>query len=243
MSRMWELENAGLKDLWPAVRAPDGFTAGVLERLPTRTVATPAPSLRRIALAAGVVLAVAGVSVASQPEARAGVELFLRQVVLRETTPDGPLRSVPTQLLSLAEAQQRVAWRILEPGLLPAGYALVAVEAGEIHAFASGPTVVLHYQRRTPEWVAELSVTELQPTRDVSEPVEPGAARQVAVGERIGLFIDGEWVDRGGQSAWQRGRLVRLIVEREGLVFVQLQADPRDGWDADRLAEVAASLR
>src|SRR5690349_965583 len=63
MARMWELENAGLKDLWPAVRAPDGFTAAVLERLPARTAPAPGPRLRRIAVAAGVVLALSGVSV------------------------------------------------------------------------------------------------------------------------------------------------------------------------------------
>jgi hypothetical protein len=41
---------------------------------------------------------------------------------------------------------------------------------------------------------------------------------------------------------WERGTMLRLVVEQNGLV-IQLEADPRDGWDAGRLAEVAAFLR
>ncbi|MDP9374806.1 MAG: hypothetical protein M3Q65_20630, partial [Chloroflexota bacterium] len=73
-------------------------------------------------------------------------------------------------------------------------------------------------------------------------PVAPGAAREVPVGGGTGLFIDGRWVERDGGRTWERGTLVRLIIE-DGDLVLQLAVDPRDGWDAGRLAAVAATLR
>jgi len=87
-----------------------------------------------------------------------------------------------------------------------------------------------------------LRIVELQARERAPEPVEPGAAREVAVAGRTGLLIDGEWVTRDGQQTWQRGTLLRLIVE-DGDLVIQLEADPRDGWDPERLVQVAASLR
>ena len=181
-------------------------------------------------------------AVASQPEARASIELLLRRVVLREVSNENPPRFLAVRTSSLAEAQRQVKWHILEPGQLPAGYALVGVEADEIHAFAEGPTVVLHYQSRSADHVVELSVTELQASGEVSEPVAAGSARQVTAGSRSALFIDGQWIERDGAAVWQRGQLARLVFEVEQLT-IQLQGDPRDGWDADQLARVAASLK
>ena len=181
-------------------------------------------------------------AVASQPEARASIELLLRRVVLREVSNENPPRFLAVRTSSLAEAQRQVKWHILEPGQLPAGYALVGIEADEIHAFAEGPTVVLHYQSRSADHVVELSVTELQASGEVSEPVAAGSARQVIAGSRSALFIDGQWIERDGAAVWQRGQLARLVFEVEQLT-IQLQGDPRDGWDADQLARVAASLK
>ena len=145
--------------------------------------------------------------------------------------------------LTLDAAQSKVAWPILQPTDLPPGYRLVAVEADEIHTFAAGATIILHYQQADGGAASELGITELQAAAEVSEPVAPGAAREVPMGEGgTGLFIDGKWVDEGGQQVWQRGTLVRLIVER-GDIVVQLQADPQGGWDADLLTRAGASLR
>jgi hypothetical protein len=58
---------------------------------------------------------------------------------------------------------------------------------------------------------------------------------------RTGLLIDGQWIERNGQQTWEPGTLLRLIVEY-GNIVVQLQVDPRGGWDADQLARIAASL-
>ena len=101
---------------------------------------------------------------------------------------------------------------------------------------------MLHYQSRSADHVVELSVTELQASGEVSEPVAAGSARQVTAGSRSALFIDGQWIERDGAAVWQRGQLARLVFEVEQLT-IQLQGDPRDGWDADQLARVAASLK
>src|SRR3989442_1738610 len=65
------------------------------------------------------------VAVASQPEARASIELLLRRVVLREVSNENPPRFLAVRTSSLAEAQRQVKWDILEPRQLPPGYALV----------------------------------------------------------------------------------------------------------------------
>jgi len=244
-------EQADVVEFWPAVAAPGGFAERVGAGLPRRTLPAkermpiPLRAWPRLAWVAAAVLAVVvGGSVVAQPEAWASFGVFLRHVVLRESASTEPQRTLLTGRLTLDEAQHLVSWRILLASDLPDGYRLVAVEADELHAFAVGPTIVLHYQPAGGDPSRELSLIELQAGSDVSEPVAPGAARQVSVGNdgRTGLLIDGSWVEHDGQQTWEPGTLLRLIVEY-GEVVVQLQVDPRAGWDADQVARVAASLR
>ena len=98
----------------------------------------------------------------------------------------------------LEQAQQMVPWHILQPTDMPEGYQLVTVEADELHAFAVGPTIVLHYQPTDGAHAQEVSLVELQAASEVSEPVAPGAAREVPVGDTgtTGLFIDARWTQR-----------------------------------------------
>jgi Putative zinc-finger len=238
-------EQAAVIELWTAVAVPAGFAERVSASLPPRTrKPIPLTNARRLAwVAAALLVIVVGGGVLAQPEAWASFGLFLRHVVLHETTSTPPQRTLPTGQLTLDQAQSRVSWHILQPSDLPDGYRLVAVEAVELHAFAIGPTIVLHYQAAGGDPSGELSLVELETASEVSEPVAPGAARQVPVGNGglTGLLIDGRWVERDNQQAWEPGTLLRLIVEYGDMV-VQLQVDPRGGWDADRLARVAASL-
>jgi hypothetical protein len=76
----------------------------------------------------------------------------------------------------------------------------------------------------------------------VSAPIAPGAGRRVSVGAGSGLFIEGMWVERVGQQVWERGTLVRLIVE-DGDQIVQFEGDPAAGWDEAALVALAERLR
>src|SRR5688572_18098910 len=82
------------------------------------------------AVAAAAVLVLATASLMTQPAALAGVGLFLRQVILRESPPDSAMLTSLRQV-KLDEAQRGVPWQILQPSPLPEGYQLVAVYAGE----------------------------------------------------------------------------------------------------------------
>lgn len=242
-------EETVLRACWPSLTAPPDFAHQVVNRLPPRPKRR-APLRRthqrvRWAWTAAAVLSVLlAASAIAQPAAWASLTLALKHVVLREAASSQPPASLPMGHLSLEQAQQLIAWRIRQPSRLPPGYQLVAVEANEVHAFAAGPTIVLHYQKAAGQSVQELSLVELRATAEVSEPVQPDAARQVPVGDsgQTGLFIDGSWEEQDGRPVWQRGTLVRFVVE-QGDVVIQLQADPRDDWDAQGLAQVAASLQ
>jgi hypothetical protein len=238
-------EQAAVIELWPAVAAPAGFAGRVGANLPPRARrATRLAHVPRLAwVAAALLVIVVSGSVVAQPDAWASFGLFLRRVVLHETTSTEPQRTLPTCRLTLGQAQSLVPWHILQPSDLPDGFHLVAVEADELHEFAVGPTIVLHYQPAGGTASRELSLVELQTASEVSEPVAAGAARQVPIGRdgRTGLLIDGQWIERNGQQTWEPGTLLRLIVEY-GDVVVQLQVDPRAGWDADQLSQIAASL-
>jgi hypothetical protein len=238
-------EQAAVIELWPVVAVPAGFAGRVGASLPPRARrATRLAHLPRLAwVAAALLVIVVSGSVVAQPDAWASFGLFLRRVVLHETATTEPQRTLTTGGLTLDQAQSLVPWHILQPSDLPDGFHLVAVEADELHAFAVGPTLVLHYQPAGGNASRELSLVELQAASEASEPVAAGAARQVTIGSdgRTGLLIDGEWVERNGQQTWEPGTLLRLIVEY-GDVVVQLQVDPRGGWDADQLARIAASL-
>jgi hypothetical protein len=74
------------------------------------------------------------------------------------------------------------------------------------------------------------------------KPGAPGAARQVLVGDGTGLLIDGRWGKQDGRQVWESGTMLRLIIEDGDLVF-QLQADLKDGWNAEQLMGIAATLR
>lgn len=237
--RELQAEQALLADLWPPLAAPAGFAERVSAALPSQ----PAAPRRWLAAAALLLMVLLAAGALAQPTAWAGLGLFLRQVVLRESPPPpDPSRVLPIARLSLEEAQRLVPWSIRQPTALPDGYRLVAVYADEVHAFAVGPTIVLHYQQGDGPTARHLGLTQLQAAAQFTEPVEPGAARPIAVDGATALFVDGRWVERAGRQVWERGTMVRLILEQADLV-IQLQADPRDDWDAIRLAAVAASLR
>jgi len=102
--------------------------------------------------------------------------------------------------------------------------------------------VALHYQRGE-DPVGELSIAELRAAGPIDEPVEPGAGTETRVNGRRALLIDGAWEQRGDRTVWERGTLLRLILEEKDGVVIQLQADPREGWDAGGLVRVAESLR
>lgn len=230
-----------LADLWSPVAAPPGFAGRVTASLPRQ----PARWRRSLALVAVMLLVVLAGGVLVQDGARASIGLFLRQVVLRETPAlTMSSQTTPMTRLTLAEAQKLVPWRIRQPAGLPDGYRLAEVYAGSIHSFAVGPTVVLHYREGDGPTARSLGVMELQTAvkQRADEPVGPGAARQVPVGDGTGLLIDGRWGERDGQQVWESGAMLRLIVEDGDLVF-QLQADPKDGWTAEQLAGIAATLR
>lgn len=173
---------------------------------------------------------------------RAGILLTLRRVTLQEASPERPPTIVPLREMSLDEARQLASWPLQLPADLPPGYRLIAVAAGEIHSFARGPTVLMFYGEGSGVETRWLRVTQLRATRPLDEPVAPGAARRITAGATDALLIDGEWIERDGRREWQRGGLLRLIIE-DGDIVVQLEADQRDGWDGARLADVAASLR
>ncbi len=239
--REFVAEQELLADLWTPAAAPAGFADRVMASLPR-----PAPRWRhRLALVAAMVLVVLAGSVLVQSGTRASIGLFLRQVVLRETPAQTmPSQTTPMTRLTLAEAQKLVPWRIRQPSGLPDGYRLSEVYAGSIHSFAVGPTVVLHYQSGDGPTARSLEVMELRTAakQQADEPVAPGAARQVPVGNGTGLLIDGRWGERDGRQVWEPGTMLRLIVEDGDLVF-QLQADPKDGWNAEQLMGIAATLR
>jgi hypothetical protein len=107
----------------------------------------PLQQRRWLAAAAALLVLLLGGSVIAQPDAWASLGLFLRRVVLHETASTEPTRDFPVGQVTLDQAQQLVPRHIVQPTDLPAGYRLVAVEADELHAFAVGPTIVLHYQR------------------------------------------------------------------------------------------------
>lgn len=240
--REFVAEQELLADLWAPVIAPTGFAGRVTASLPQPA----APRrLHQLALVAVMVLVVLAGGVLTQSGARASIGLFLRQVVLREMPAQTmPSQTTPMARLTLDEAQKLVPWRIRQPAGLPEGFRLSEVYAGNIHSFAVGPTVVLHYQAEDGLNARHLGIMELQTImrQQVDEPVAPGAARQVPVGNGTGLLIDGRWGERDGKEVWEPGTMLRLIVEDEDLVF-QLQADPKDGWNAGQLTGIAATLR
>ena len=234
-------EEQVLATLWPPVVAPEGFAARVVTGLPPR--ATKRLPHRPALLAAAVLAALLCAGLLGQGEVRARIGLVLQRVGLRESSPPAQILAPPLHDLRLDEARQLVLWSIRQPEPPPVGYRLVRVSAGEVYPFAAGPVVFLYYQRDEAT-VPQLVITEFRAanTGEISASIAEGAGRRVPVGERAGLFIDGMWVERGGQQVWERGTLVRLIVE-DGDLVIQFDADPRVGWDAATLAALAATLR
>jgi hypothetical protein len=241
LDRDFVAEERALVTLWPPVVAPEGFAARVVAGLPPR--ATTRLPRRRILLAAAALAALLCAGLLGRGEVRAGIDLALQRVGLRESSPPAQILAPPLRDVSLDEARQLVPWPIRQPEPFPAGYRLVRVSAGDVYPFAAGPVVFLFYQRDDAT-VPQLVITEFRAANrgEISASIAEGAGRRVPVGERSGLYIDGMWVERGGQQVWARGTLVRLIVE-DGDLVVQFDADPRAGWDATTLAVLAARLR
>jgi hypothetical protein len=238
------VEDRELAGLWPAAAVPVGFAAHVVATLPPRADGRTRhkPLLRTGPAIAAALVAVAVVLLAVAP-VRAGLRLALDRVLLRETNAPPVERLIaPGASVQLEDARRQVPWRIRLPSRLPEGYRLVAVTAGEVHDAAIGPTVVLHYQQGDGPRAPTLRIIELRAARPLDEPVAPGAATEVRIGGRPALLIDGAWETRGDATVWVRGTLLRLILQ-DGDLVIQLEGDPRDGWDAAGLIRVADSLQ
>ena len=243
VAREMAAEQQTLAQHWPVVAAPAGFAARVVAALPVHPAAPPArPPLLRPAPALAVAAMLVALLVVATPPVRGGLRLALDRVLLRETATPAAERLIdPGAVVALDDARRQVPWRIRLPSRLPEGYRLVAVTVGEIHEGAIGPTLVLHYQQGDGPRAPALRITELRVARPLDEPVAPGAATDLRVRGRPALLIDGAWEARDGQTVWARGTLLRLILQ-EGDLIIQLEGDPRDGWDAEALIRVAESL-
>lgn len=241
LARDLAAEDRTLVALWRPIAAPEGFATRVLAALPPRPVRRLAG--RRFLLAAALTLALLSGALLGRSEVRAGIDLVLRRVGLREQPPPTQIQAAPLRDVSLAEAKALVPWAILQHAPLPVGYRLDHAAVGAGYVFAEGPVVFLFYTRdgaATPQLV----LTQFRATgkAPIDAPIAPGAGRRVTVGDRSGLFIDGMWVERGGQQVWETGALVRLIIE-DGAQVVQFEADPSAGWDEASLVALAESLR
>lgn len=228
-------QNAALQT--DTATAPPGFVKRVRDNLPDPR-RDRAVALRYVATAAaGVILLVLAV-LAIRPAAPREASVFVRSDLLREDSSPAGARTRGMESMSLEQAQAETPWPIRQPRDLPEGFTLVAIEHGFVYNVARGPTVVLHYQSQAGA-SSELSLLQLQPTgkTQLVEPVAEGAATPMPVGNATGLFIDGQWAG----LSWQRGTLARVVLEDSGLL-IQLQGDPRQGWDATHLAEIAASV-
>ncbi len=234
-------EDRTLVALWRPVAAPEGFATRVIGALPPRPIRRLVG--RRFLLAAALALALLSVALLGRSEVRAGVDLVLRRVGLREQPPPTQIQAAPLRDVSLDEARALVSWVIQQPEPLPAGYRLDHVAVGAIYAFADGPAIFLFYTRDGMA-IPQLVLTQFRATGKaaIDAPIAVGAGRRVPVGDRSGLFIEGMWVKRGGQQVWETGTLVRLIIE-DGAQVVQFEADPSAGWDEATLVALAERLR
>jgi hypothetical protein len=234
-------EERALAALWPPVAAPEGFAARVVVGLPPRPITRL--SHRRVFLVAAVLAALLCAALLGRGEVGARIDLALQRVGLRESSPPTQTLAPPLHDVSLEEARGLVPWPIRQPEPPAAGYRLARISAGAVYPFAAGPVIFLFYQRDNAT-VPQLVITEFRAANkgEISASIAEGAGQRVPVGERSGLFIDGMWVERGGRQVWERGTLVRLIVE-DGDLVIQFDADPNAGWDATTLAALAVRLR
>jgi hypothetical protein len=240
-ARDFAAEEQTLVGLWLPVTAPEGFATRIVAALPPRSVRRA--TRKRFILAAALALALLSGGLLGRSEVRAGIDLALRRVGLREQSPPAQIQATPLRDMSLAEAQALVPWAILQPAPLPEGYRLDRIAAGAIYAFADGPTIFTFYTRdgaTTPQLV--LTQFRTHSTEAITAPIAAGAGRRVAIGDRSGLFVEGMWVERGGQQVWDTGTLVRLIIE-DGPQIIQFEADPAAGWDEATLVALAQRLR
>jgi putative zinc finger protein len=238
-----------LAEHWTPAVAPAGFASRVSAALPPRVHrpdrARHGRFTPRLVPAAAAVVGLALLGTLAVPATRAGVGEFVRTVFLRETTSPPTEQRIGTGFsVRLEEARQAVPWPVLTPRALPDGYRLAAVQWGEVHAFADGPTVVLTYTRDGRPDAAPVRVVQLRtrPGARPDEPVVPGAVSTVRAGGRDAVLIDGEWQTTEQGPRWQRGALLRLLLE-DGDRVIWLEADPRDGWDGEKLVHLAESLR
>lgn len=243
IARDLDWQERALHNHWSAdaVMVPPGFAARTVAALPPR--ALPRLYRRRAVLAAALALLFLTAALVGGAQASAGFDLLLRRVGLREEAPPPRVTVMQPRELTLDEARASVPWSIRTPLPPPAGYRLDRVAVGEVYRFADGAAVFLFYTRAGTT-VPQLVITQFRVVdkEAVIAPIAPGAGRRVAIGERSGLFIEGMWVERGGQQAWERGTLVRLIVE-DGDQIVQFEGDPAAGWDEATLVALAARLR
>lgn len=234
-------EARSLAALWSPIAAPIGFTERTVAALPPR--AQPRSPRRRPLLAAALALALLSGALLGSGEVRAGVDLLLRRVGLREESPPTMTLTAPLRDVTLAEARGLVPWSVRLPMPPPDGYLLDRVAVGEVYGFAAGPAIFLFYTRDGAV-LPQLVITQFRAADKgaIVAPIAAGAGRRVPVGATSGLFVEGMWVDRGGQQVWERGTLVRLIIE-DGTHVVQFEADPGAGWDEAALVALAERLR
>ncbi len=235
------VQEQAVRELWVVSPVPPDFAARTIAALPPRRRLVP--WLRYASVAAALLVALVSLLLIGGGDVRAGVDLLLRRVGLREAPPPGSLVTVPLREVTLAEAQQAVPWAVRLPDPVPAGYQLTSVAVGAGYQFANGPTIFLFYTRAGAT-VPQLVITQFRAadSSTVIAPIAPDAGQRVMVGTREGLLIEGLWVERGGAQVWERGTLLRLIIEDETQV-IQFEADPAAGWDASRLIALAEQLR
>lgn len=242
-ARDLSVQEEGLRELWSsdAIMVPPGFAARTVAALPPRVLSRP--YRRRAVIAAALALLFLSVALVGGEQARAGFDLLLRRVGLREEAPSPRVTVATPRDLTLEEARASVPWPIRTPQPPPEGYRLDRVAIGEVYRFADGPTIFLYYTRADAT-VPQLVITQFRAVDKEAAiaPIAPGAGRRVPVGDRSGLFIEGMWVERAGQQVWERGTLVRLIIE-DGDQIVQFEGDPAAGWDEATLVTLAARLR
>ncbi len=137
--------------------------------------------------------------------------------------------------MSVAEARQRVPFRVLEPRELPAGYALVRTEVAA--PGVQPPHVRLVYQSATAP-ARDLLVVET--LGDLSERVAglaAGTIRKRALEGRPAYYVDGLPADPQAVDRMTTG----LVVERNGVV-IQVLGWVDAGVDRAALERLVASL-
>lgn len=184
----------------------------------------------------------------ASPSFAAGMRILLAhsgvQQVQSYPTHVRPSASMVHQSQSAGHAQQPLNW-IDWFGPTVGNYSYENVEVGAPQEWSDGPIVDVRYVLHAPSGGSgQLDVHEFHIAPDLSsilQVVAEGSAAPIQVGNKLGVYVDGQWVHDGLRPTWRSGIREELIVERDGLIF-WIVADKRDGMAAADLAAAAAQL-